>query len=230
MHRFVRHVWSPVCRRLGAGLLGLSLAVFGVTSAQAQALRADFGEEKPSQAAIEVADWVVQSGDNQGMPFMVVDKVDARVFMFTKSGQLQGAAPALLGLATGDYSTPGIGQRKLSTIGPEERTTPAGRFVASLARNLQGVEILWVDYETSVSLHRVIPGKPSERRAQRLASESAADNRVSYGCINVPVSFYERVVSPAFTGTNGVVYVLPETRPALAFFSKELQAKRELAK
>jgi hypothetical protein len=32
------------------------------------------------------------------------------------------------------------------------------------------------------------------------------------------VRFYEQVVKPAFTGSDGVVYVLPETRPALEVF------------
>jgi hypothetical protein len=152
------------------------------------------------------------------MPFMVVDKVQAKVLMFHADGRLQGAAPALLGLARGDDSVPGIGERKMSSIRPEERTTPAGRFVASLDRDSHGQEMLWVDYETAISLHRVVKGKPSEQRAQRLASATADDNRVSYGCINVPVNFYDTVVSPAFTGTNGVVYILPETRSAREVF------------
>ena len=39
-----------------------------------------------------------------------------------------------------------------------------------------------------------------------------ADNRISYGCINVPANFYDTVVRPAFTGANGIVYILPEVR------------------
>jgi hypothetical protein len=165
-----------------------------------------------------LAAWIVDSADNRGMPFMIVDKVNAQVLVLDKSGQLIGAAPALLGLARGDDSTPGIGERKLSTILAHERTTPAGRFVASLARNLHGVEILWIDYATSISLHRVVKGTPAEQRAHRLASATPADNRVTFGCINVPVSFYDRVVNPAFTGTDGVVYILPETRIARDVF------------
>lgn len=190
--------------------------------------RAHFGQESASPEASHVADWVADSGDNQGMPFMIVDKVHARVLMFNADGRLQGAAPALLGLARGDDSVPGIGDRKLSTILPEERTTPAGRFVASLGRDLHGQEMLWVDYETAISLHRVVKGKPSEQRAQRLNSATAADNRVSYGCINVPVNFYDEVVRPAFTGTNGIVYVLPETRSARAVFGSYDVAERDL--
>ncbi|MFS2033726.1 hypothetical protein ACEN8I_06825 [Polaromonas sp. CT11-55] len=179
---------------------------------------ASFGQQQVSREVAGLAAWIVDSADNRGMPFMIVDKVNAQVLVLDKSGQLIGAAPALLGLARGDDSTPGIGERKLSTILAHERTTPAGRFVASLARNLHGVEILWIDYATSISLHRVVKGTPAEQRAQRLASATPADNRVTFGCINVPVSFYDRVVSPAFTGTDGVVYILPETRIARDVF------------
>jgi hypothetical protein len=56
----------------------------------------------------------------------------------------------------------------------------------------------------------VVKGTPAERRAQRLQSDTTDDNRISYGCINVPVAFFDHVVHPAFAGTSGVVYVLPE--------------------
>jgi hypothetical protein len=196
--------------------------------ATSQPKRADFGKERLSPEAAHIAGWVVDSGDNQGMPFMIVDKVHAKVLMFNADGRLQAATPALLGLARGDDSVPGIGERKMSSIRPEERTTPAGRFVASLDRDIHGQELLWVDYETAISLHRVVKGTPSEQRAQRLASATTDDNRVSYGCINVPVNFYDKVVSPAFTGTNGVVYILPETRSAREVFGSYDVAERDL--
>ncbi|MDB5945051.1 MAG: hypothetical protein JWQ33_77 [Ramlibacter sp.] len=165
-----------------------------------------------------MADWVADSGDNTGLPFIIVDKVDARVFVFEAGGLLRGASRVLVGLAPGDSSVPGIGSRKLSTIRPEERTTPAGRFVAALDRSIGGEEILWVDYDSGVALHRVIATLPKERRLQRLESAKSIEHRITYGCINVPVKFYETVVSPAFTGTNGIVYVLPDTRPVREVF------------
>lgn len=180
--------------------------------------RANFEQEPASPEARDIANWVVDSADNHRMPFAIVDKAQAKVFVFTADGRLRGAASALLGLSRGDDSVPDIGKRKLSSIRPEERTTPAGRFVASLDRNLKGEEILWVDYETAISMHRVITSNAKERRAQRLDSPSTLDNRISYGCINVPVKFYENVLSPAFTGTDGIVYVLPETRSAREVF------------
>jgi hypothetical protein len=72
-------------------------------------------------------------------------------------------------------------------------------------------DILWIDYDAAISMHRVITTSPKERRLQRLATPTPLDNRISYGCINVPAKFYDSVVHPAFVGT-GIVYVLPETR------------------
>lgn len=180
--------------------------------------RADFGTEAASAVVRNMAEWVTASGDHQGLPFVIVDKVGAKVFVFHPDGRLHGAAPALLGLAPGDDSVPGIGERKLSQILPEERTTPAGRFVAGIGSNLGGQDIVWVDYETAISLHRVVTNKPEERRAQRLATASPLDNRISYGCINVPAAFYDRVVQAAFAGARGIVYVLPEIRPLREVF------------
>jgi hypothetical protein len=193
------------------------------------AKRAYFDRESASREARHVADWVVDSGDNRSMPFAIVDKTEAKVFVFHADGRLRGAAPALLGLARGDDAVPGIGDRALSGIRPEERTTPAGRFVVALDRNLHGKEILWVDYDNAISMHPVITTNPKEHRPQRLASPTPLDNRISYGCINVPAKFFANVVRPAFTGTNGIVYVLPETRSAqIVFASYDVQARARL--
>jgi hypothetical protein len=174
-----------------------------------------------SSEAGETAQWVIDSGNNRGMPFVIVDKIDAKAFVFGADGQLHGSAPVLLGLAPGDTSVPGIGDRALSRIRPDERTTPAGRFVASLGRNMRGKEILWVDYVNAISLHPVITTSPEERRAERLATPTPLDNRISYGCINVPPEFFHDVVSVAFAETAGIVYVLPETASAREFFSMD---------
>lgn len=170
------------------------------------------GAQPVSEDAVHFEDWVIASGDNGGLPFVIIDKVQAEVLVFGADGQLRGAAPALLGLAHGDDSVPGIGDRKLSTIRPAERTTPAGRFIAGFGRTHGEENVLWVDYESAVSLHAVITSSPKERRLERLKTPTPVDNRITFGCINVPATFYKKVVRPAFTGTNGVVYVLPETK------------------
>jgi hypothetical protein len=179
---------------------------------------AGFHGESASPDARELLHWIAASADNRGLPFMVIDKLNAKVFVFDREGKLQGAAASLLGLGRGDESAPGIGQRKLATISPKDRTTPAGRFEAALGHDFEQ-DILWIDYEAALSLHRVIAGNPKERRHQRLASPSPLDNRISYGCINVPAKFYDAIVVPAFTGTVGIVYILPETKPLGTVFA-----------
>src|SRR6478736_2226480 len=84
-----------------------------------------------SEAASELTNWVIASGDNGGLPFIVIDKIVAEVFVFDARGQPLGATPALLGVTPGDESAEGVGDRELSDIKPEDRTTPAGRFVAN---------------------------------------------------------------------------------------------------
>ncbi|MET3443181.1 hypothetical protein ABIC94_003970 [Variovorax paradoxus] len=174
-----------------------------------------------TEASVEVrqlAQAATSVQDNQGLPFAIVDKKKARVFIFGADGTLQGASPVLLGLAQGDESVPGIGERKLSDIRPDERTTPAGRFVSEPGINLQGEDIVWVDYGAAVSMHRVRTNNKSERRLERLASANAEDHRISYGCINVPAAFYDTYVKPVFGSARGVIYVLPEKQPARAYF------------
>ena len=190
--------------------------------------RAEFGRERASREARRIADWIVDSADNKGLPFVILDKVDARLFVFNADGLIRGASAALLGSARGDDSVPGIGDREFADMTPDTRTTPAGRFVSSIGQDTHGQDVVWVDYDAAVAIHRVITTKPAERRLQRLATPTPLDNRISYGCINVPKRFYETVVAPAFAGTYGIVYVLPETRPARKVFgSYDVDERRD---
>jgi hypothetical protein len=175
-------------------------------------LTADFGGESPSEDASRLANWVVASGDNQKQFFVLLDKKNTRVFLFNADGTLRGATPVLIGAATGDDSIEGIGRRPIALVEPHERTTPAGRFDGERGRNASGEDVIWVDYGAAVSMHRVRANEPKERRLERLASPQTDDNRISYGCINVPVDFYEATLKPAFAAGMGVVYVLPEVK------------------
>lgn len=186
----------------------------------------DFAGVEPSPDAEAVASWVLSVADHNQLPFAIVDKRAARVFVFDGRGRLRGDAPVLLGLAVGDEDVPGIGSLPLSQITPEMRITPAGRFRAQIGRNLKGEDILWVDYDSALSLHRVATGNPREARQQRLDSATVDDNRISFGCINVPARFFDEVVRSQFAGTNGTVYILPETRPASELFGPQAQIAR----
>ena len=203
--------------RLAAVLIALSGAPAAAGSSgpgQSTAAAAIDG----SRDVRDLLDWVKTGRDNHGLPFLIVDKVNARVIAFDREGEPVGAAAALLGLGKGDDTVPGIGQRRLAQIAPAERTTPAGRFEASLGNDLEQ-DVLWVDYQAALSLHRVIIGNPKDHRAARLASPTPLDNRISFGCINVPAAFFDGVVLPAFKGTVGIVYILPEARPLRSVFA-----------
>jgi len=171
-----------------------------------------------SAQARQLADWIAATGDHTGAPFIVVDKMRARVFVFDADARLRAHSAVLLGSALGDDSVPGIGTRPMAQILPAERTTPAGRFVAERGRNTQGEDIVWVDYDAAISMHRVRTGNALERRAERLATSTIDDNRISYGCINVPVRFYESFIQPIFALRSAVVYVLPDTKPVEEVF------------
>jgi hypothetical protein len=206
------------------GLILAALAAFADPSAtyaaetahpHASPIQADFAGEPASPEARQIADWALASGDHQGMPFMIVDKAEARLFLFTARGALLGSAPVLLGLGRGDDTPAGIGDQPLASIRPADRITPAGRFEATMGVNLAGQDILWVDYDAALSVHRAADPKHGltvQGRLARLASATVADNRISHGCVNVSAAFFEGILRPAFEAAGGVVYILPETR------------------
>ena len=106
----------------------------------------------------------------------------------------------------------GWGRGQSLRFGPDERTTPAGRFVSERGHNALSEDVISVDYDAAVSMHRVRTTNPAERRLERLATSTIDDKRISYGCINVPVAFYEGYIRPLFAVRAAVVYVLPEVK------------------
>lgn len=175
----------------------------------------------PSPAALRVADWIASSADNRGLPYVVVDKLAAALILFDGSGTEIGRAPVLVGIATGDDATPGVGSKNLSEIGPAEKTTPAGRYLARFGPAAGRQRVLWVDYATSVALHPIpTPGKPSERRRERMLSPTPEDHRITFGCINVPTAFFAKSVKPLFGRKGGYVYILPDTKPLETVFPR----------
>jgi hypothetical protein len=175
--------------------------------------------EAPAEGVSQVVNWVLASQDNGELPFVVIDKVGAELFVFDRIGQTLGHAPVLVGITAGDESSPGVGDRELSHIPVSQRTTPAGRFIARFGPASGHKKVLWVDYADAISLHPVVTYNPKEHRLQRLKSPTPKDNRITFGCINVPTAFYHKVVEPLFRHAGGVVYVLPEQRSLQEVFA-----------
>lgn len=162
--------------------------------------------------------WIEFTKDNKNLPYLIIDKRVAHMWIYDRKGVPITSSAVLLGSAIGDETVEGIGTRPLSQIAPNERTTPAGRFFLESGKNISGEEVLWVDYTAAVSLHRVRPGQPSERRIERLASKSVYDNRISYGCINVPIAIFNLYIQPIFKPAGGYAYILPEIREIRRYF------------
>ena len=180
---------------------------------------ADFNGQSASDDARRLAGWVARTGDAAGMDFLIVDKKNASLLVFDADARLKGSSPVLIGAAVGDDTVPGIGSREIADVRPEERTTPAGRFVGQRGHDTKGEDMIWVDYDAGVSIHRVVTSNPAERRLERLATPAVEDKRISYGCINLPVAFYEQYVQPVFANRRAVVYVLPEIKPLEQVFA-----------
>lgn len=201
----------------------LALAGTALTPAQSQPAASTPPAEQnaPSAETMRVADWVAASRDNGALPYIIIDKKTASLSLFNAKGKPLGKVPVLIGVAAGDDATPGIGSKNLAEIGPAEKTTPAGRFLAKYGLAAGKQKVLWVDYATSVALHP-IPKDASkkERRRQRMLSPAADDNRITFGCINVPSAFYSKTVRPLFQRKGGYVYVLPDSKPIEEVFPR----------
>lgn len=206
-----------------------SVATVPLASGSTPGLRlpraADFGAATPTADARWVADWIADTRDNGTGAFILVDKRAAQLHVFDAEARWVASSAVLLGAASGDDSVPGIGSRPMALIQPGERTTPAGRFVGERGRNAAGEDVVWVDYDAAVSMHRVRLTDPSERRADRLASPTAADNRISYGCINVPAAFYDQHVQAVFSGPRAIIYVMPDVRSVREVFGRTVAGR-----
>ena len=213
---FSKH--RPMTRPAGPPVAGISAPARPAPPAPELVRHLDFGSTRAPDDVNRVAAWAVREADNGTMPFAIVDKRRAQVYVFEAGGRLLGTSPVLLGYAAGDHTVAGIGNKAIEDIRPQERTTPAGRFVSEPGRNSLGHDVVWVDYDAAVSMHRVRATNPKERRLERLATPTPADNRISWGCINVPVAFFDATVWPNLGRGRAVVYVLPESSSLTAFF------------
>lgn len=179
---------------------------------------ADFKGVQASDDVVHVANYVSYTRTNFKRYFVLIDKKAARMYVFDPAGKLKGHSPVLLGKAVGDHIVPGIGNKPFKDIKEEEMTTPAGRFFARPGKNNHGESIIWIDYDAAVSMHRMRTVSADQRRAERMATEGAEDNRISYGCVNVPAKFYDTVLSPAARKPGAIIYVLPETKSPQQFW------------
>jgi N12 class adenine-specific DNA methylase len=191
--------------------------------AAAPAKTADFNGENAPADVVKTANWVVQAGNNEGKPFVIADKRNGALFTFDKTGTLDSKTPALFGKEIGDIANPNAAMEDASA-----KVTPSGRFYGEVVADEEygkTVDFYSSNKDWNIAIHKVYLGDPSERRATRLTSESATDNRISYGCINLPESGMKSLLRNFKDTQGGYVYVLPETPKGRAAFAKQIGTK-----
>ena len=80
-----------------------------------------------------VVQWSVATHDHAGLPFVVVDKSEARIYAFDPQGRLRGTAPVQ---AEGGDATP----------------FPAGRFTAEPLAAAGSASVVWANGTTRVAV------------------------------------------------------------------------------
>ena len=149
-------------RAAGAALCAALGLAAPATAMSHQGGDADFGKQQAAAEVRDLARWTMRTADHAGLPFAIVDKKNAHIYVFDRAGRLRGASPVLLGQAIGDDSAPDVGEHAQTGRVPlQERTTPAGRFVSEPGRNRQGEQVVWVDYQSAFAIHRLRPGRPT---------------------------------------------------------------------
>lgn len=208
-------------------------ALFALMAALASAAPAAAGEATAMRlrGAVLPADvqdlaaGVLALRDHDGRAFAIVDKQRAQLHVFDAIGRPWGSTAVLLGQTRGDTSAPDVGRNTQEGHVPlDQRTTPAGRFVARPGKNLQGETVVWVDYDAAFAIHRLRAGASHAPRLARLATPTPADNRASWGCVVVPERFYLDVVAKLLGRGASVVYVLPEQGGGAQLLSASRQA------
>lgn len=134
------------------------------------------------------------------------------------NGKVLATAPALYGAKTGDGMSLGETPAGIFSLQQEAAPKSYGGDLQQFATAPDG-DIL--------AIHRVLTTNPKQNRLGRLASKTAADNRVSLGCINIPVDIYNKYLSSGF---KGKLYIIPDQKKLGDVFKgiDEVRAKQNL--
>ena len=151
-----------------------------------------------------------------GKWFMVADKPNGMLHIFKEDGSHALSDPTLYGKDRGDVLA------AVSSLEGGPKITPAGKFTMkeSPAEYAGGTSLILMeskDYTGYIAVHAADTSTPSENRLGRLATPSAEDNRISYGCINTKHDTFINQIKPNISKLDGgMIFILPETQEAAA--------------
>jgi len=151
-----------------------------------------------------------------GKWFMVADKPNGMLHIFKEDGSHALSDPTLYGKDTGDV------MEAVSSLKGGAKITPAGKFTlkARPSTYAGGQELILVeskDYTGYIAIHAADTSDASENRLGRLDTPTAADNRVSYGCINTKHDTFINEIAPNIANLDGgMVFVVPDAQEQAA--------------
>jgi hypothetical protein len=173
--------------------------------------------EVPAEAAAKMSDLakdvysrVAPAAMASGKSFIVADKPNGMIHVFTSEGKVIVQDTALFGKDSGDT----MDGRKV---------TPAGKFTMKSEKWDAYAGGFTLDVFTSkgefegVAVHAAYLGHPSENRLSRLATPTAADNKISGGCINTAHdTFIKKIIPNLDTLDGGMLFILPDAQETTA--------------
>lgn len=151
-----------------------------------------------------------------GKWFMVADKPNGMLHIFKEDGSHALSDPTLYGKDKGDVLD------AVSSLEGGPKITPAGKFTMkeSPAEYAGGTSLILMeskDYTGYIAVHAADTSTRSENRLGRLASKTAEDNRISYGCINTKHDTFINEIKPNISKLDGgMMFILPEAEDQAA--------------
>ena len=172
---------------------------------------------KMSVLAQSVYESMAPTAMASGKGFMIADKPNGMLHVFRADGSVLVQDAALYGKDIGDV------KGAVSSLKGGAKITPAGKFTLQAVPDSDyagGMVLTLVETQEDggiIAVHAAYLGDAKENRSGRLASPSAQDNRISYGCVNTSHDTFLKSILPNIDMLNGgMIFVLPDDQTATA--------------
>jgi uncharacterized protein len=186
---------------------------------QRESKKADTSGRKLSPNAQRVADWIAENAEANEIS-QILDPATGMMYVM-KGGKIVADSPALFGKAGVGAIDAQILGKPAAKMTETDKVTPAGRFALKLEQDeTYGTTLTFLPTNDGggYAIHRVYLGDPTERRTERLNSQDASDNSVSYGCVNVSNEFYDQTLRQFDYSGKAFAYLLPSDASKLSQF------------
>lgn len=140
--------------------------------------------------------------------FIVADKKEGYLYLVDPTTNEILKAPALYGRGIGDVLPADDLNVKKSQY---SNITPSGEFKVTrmYSTKLRQYILVFLEGKTAVmAIHKLYTGNKAQRREERIQSADPNEKRITNGCINIPVDFWDLYLERIPDNTK--LYVLPD--------------------